>query len=210
MIWLAVGLALTAFIRIWLAPILLAPLAVFLVFGTSGVGVRIVFGAVVAAAFVYAVELLSQDFSIMPTDELLTTTDLLSRSWAYGGSAQQVQTRFNNLGSIVAFLPIGAFTALFRPLPGEVMNSFGTVAGLENLALLLLLAYALVRTRLYELKDPLILWAIFAIVIWAGVYGFISYQNLGSAVRYKLQILPIMVPLLAYLARRRDETHEMN
>ena len=93
-------------------------------------------------------------------------------------------------------------TALFRPLPGEVRNLFGLLAGLENLVFVILLIMAFFRTKLKELKDPLILWAIAICCIWGSLYGMIN-QNLGTFVRYKVQIFPIFLGLLLYLARPR-------
>jgi hypothetical protein len=34
-------------------------------------------------------------------------------------------------------------------------------------------------------------------LIWTGVYAFLSYQNLGTAVRFKAQILPVLFLLYA-------------
>ena len=102
------------------------------------------------------------------------------------------------------FAPLGAFTALFRPLPGELFNPLGLLASLENLVLLALVFLAIKRAKWRDIKQPLILWAITLILIWSVVYGFASSQNLGAAVRWKLQILPLLVGLLCYLGRRRS------
>ena len=96
------------------------------------------------------------------------------------------------------------FTALFRPLPGEVLNPFGWLAGFENAVLLALCGRAVLRTRFRELRDPIVLWAVSFVIVWAIVYGFASYQNLGTAVRFKLQVLPILLGLLFYFGRRRS------
>ena len=105
---------------------------------------------------------------------------------------------------MVAFLPVGMFTALFRPLPGEVLNVFGFFASLENMATLGLLWLAIKRTRWEELKEPVVTWALSLVVAWSTVYAFVSGYNLGTASRYRLQILPVMICLLVYLARRRS------
>jgi uncharacterized membrane protein YfcA len=104
---------------------------------------------------------------------------------------------------MATFVPVGAFTALLRPLPGEVLNPFGLLASFENLVLLALLVRAIKRSKWKELRHPLILWAMTVILVWAVVYGFASTQNLGAAVRWKLQILLLFVGLLCYLGRRR-------
>jgi hypothetical protein len=48
-----------------------------------------------------------------------------------------------------------------------------------------------------------VLWAVLLVVIWASLYGPISYQNLGAAVRFRLQVLPVELLILLYLARPR-------
>jgi hypothetical membrane protein len=78
------------------------------------------------------------------------------------------------------------------------------LAGLENLLLLFLLSLAIIRTRWKDFKNPIILWATLLVLTWATVYSFISSQNLGAAVRFKLQILPILLGLLLYLGQQRQ------
>jgi hypothetical protein len=104
---------------------------------------------------------------------------------------------------MAAFLPLGVFTALFRPLPGEVLNIFGIFASLENMATLGLLWLAIKRTHWEELKEPVVTWALSFVIAWSTVYAFVSSYNLGTASRYRLQILPVMICLLVYLSRRR-------
>jgi hypothetical protein len=142
-------------------------------------------------------------FAIETLADLLSTTNTWSQGWAEGGSAQTIDTEFTGIASMVAFVPKGMFAALFRPLPGEVMNAFGLLAGLENAVILGLLLLAVVRTRLHDLRDPLVVWASLLLLVWAAIYGFVSYQNLGTAVRFRLQVLPVLLLLLLHLARRR-------
>jgi hypothetical protein len=94
------------------------------------------------------------------------------------------------------------FTALFRPLPGEISNAFGILAGLENLALLTIFLVAIKHFRSTELKNPVVLWGVLLVLVWTLAYAFISYQNLGGAVRFRLQILPIFLGLLLKFAIR--------
>ncbi len=89
---------------------------------------------------------------------------------------------------------------MFRPLPGEVNNVFGFLAGLEDSFLLILFALAMKRLRWRELLDPIIIWAILLIVTWAAAYGFIGF-NLGTVCRYRMQILPVFLGILLYLGR---------
>ena len=85
------------------------------------------------------------------------------------------------------------------------MNPFGMLAGLEDLVLLGLLMRALRRFRREYLQRPVIVWAILFVVIWSALYGVISSHNLGAAVRFRLQILPVFLLLLIYLGKPHPE-----
>lgn len=111
--------------------------------------------------------------------------------------------KFNSLRQMILYIPQGIFTVLFRPLPGEVYNVFGFLAGIEDSFLLILFALAMKRLRWRELLDSINIWAILLILIWACVYAFVGF-NLGTVCRYRLQILPVFLGLLMYLARSRD------
>jgi hypothetical protein len=204
MVVIATGILVTMAVRLWLGPILLAPLAVFALWGVKGLVRKCVVLALVLTSFWVAVQKVRENFRIETTQDVVNASHQISRSWQRGGSATQVSD-FSSLAQMIKLAPIEAFTALFRPLPGEVMNLFGWLAGLENAVLLLALFVAAVRTRWWELKDPLVMWVVVLIAAWAHVYGFISSQNLGSAVRFKLQVLPLLWGMLLYLSRRRSE-----
>ena len=199
----AVGVVVAMSIRLWLAPILIAPLGLLLTRSIKERTARwtAATAAVLGmAAAVYAV----RDMLIVETvGELLSTIDAVSRGWSEGGSGQQVTADLTTPAGLLAFLPRGVFTALFRPLPGEVNNLFGLLAGLESAVLVVLLGLSIVRTSWRDLAHPLVQWALVLIVCWSGVYSVLSYQNLGTAVRFKLQILPVLLGTLVLLARRR-------
>ena len=197
------GVAIAACIRIWLGPLLLAPLTVFLLVRLRNPIRKLLVLVPVVAVFFFTMRQFQENFNIDNTAELVSTVDSITHSADWQGGSGQVSVRFTNLGVMLAFIPIGAFTALFRPLPGEVNSLFGILAGLENLLLLWLLFRAVRRTKLRELWESPVLWAVALIAVWSSFYGFASYQNLGAAVRYRLQILPVLLGLLFYLGRRR-------
>lgn len=202
-IWLALSL------RIWLGPILLVPLAVFVLSRMRNLLSRVLFIGIVAAAFIYAGGRFQEQFNIESSNDLVTAIEGRAHSGGWRGNTALSSARsFTSVGQLVAFMPLGAFTALFRPLPGELLSVFGILAGLENLILIVLLCQAFKRTRMSELKDPRVLWALTLILTWSSIYGFISYQNLGAASRFRLQILPVLLCTLLYL--RRDRRMEQN
>lgn len=125
-------------------------------------------------------------------------------SFEAGGSATHEMVNVNSSGSIIRFAPWGAFSALFRPLPGEVRNPFGVLAGLEDLVILWFALRAAMRFRLRALRNPVVLWATALVVLWALFYGFISTHNMGTAVRYRVQIMPVVIMLILYYGQLRE------
>ena len=200
---LLLGVMLAAAMRLWLAPILLAPLWVVAVRLAPGPIRRAAWLAAGGAVVLFGMKLVRQYTTIASMQEVMDTADALARALAMGGSGQEPPRPLTSVGSLVTFLPLGLFTALFRPLPGEVPNPFGVMAGVENVALLLFAAFAALRARLRDFRDPVVLWAVALLGAWGSLYAFLSYSNLGSAARFKLQILPVLLLLLLYLARGR-------
>ena len=201
---LLLGVWIAATIRLWLGPILLLPMVVIALREVKGTLGKVSIIGGVALVTTSVVGVFREKLAIMALEDLYARTETLTTALASGGSGDAA-VQFTGLGSMITFLPVGAFRALFRPLPGEVMNPFGLLAGFENLFLLALVALAVKRLRWATLAEPVVQWALAFIVCWAGVYAFVS-SNLGAAVRFKLQVLPALLCLLLYLARRRDET----
>jgi hypothetical protein len=199
----ALGLALAAWIRVWLAAIFVLPLAVFVLVGRGNRLRKAVMLVIVVPALAVSIDAFSERFQIETTEELVERTDALSQGWARGGAAQHIDGGFTSTGSMLAFLPVGMFTALFRPLPGEVLNPFGVLAGVENLVLLSMLLFAVWKGRWRHLGDPVLAWAAALLCVWAAVYGFVSFQNLGTAFRFKLQVMPILALLCFALWTKR-------
>jgi hypothetical protein len=201
---LAVGIVIATFIRLWAGPILLIPVIVIFMLRKQRIFTRLILTIAIGIFLGMTIIQVQNFFELASLQDLLVSLNTFSRLWNYGGSAQAINTDFTQIDQLITFIPFGAFTALFRPLPGEVLNPFGLLAGLENMLLLFMLSLAIIRTRWKDLKNPIVLWATLLILTWAIVYSFISSQNLGAAVRFKLQILPILLGLLLYLGRRRQ------
>ena len=201
LVWVVLGLVIASFIRIWLGVIFLTPL-IFTYVMTSRTPplAKLSFIVVAVPMFLVALNAFGDRFQIASVEELVATTDKVSTSWDHGGSAQSIQGGFGSLESMIAFIPIGAFTALFRPLPLEVPNMFGLLAGLENAALLGLILVGFMRRGVGWLAQPVLLWATATLLVWASIYGFVSYQNLGTAFRFRVQVVPILLLLGLYLA----------
>lgn len=194
------GLVIASFIRIWLGAIFALPLiAAYVLAGRMSVFAKVVFVLIAVPGFLIALQGFSDRFSVQTTEDLVSTTETISSAWARGGSAQEIEGKFGSIGSMLAFAPLGAFTALFRPLPFEVPNAFGTMAGLENAYILSLFVIGLARRGVGWVRQPVLLWAAGLLLVWGMVYGFVSYQNLGTAFRFRAQAAPILLLLGLYL-----------
>jgi len=204
---MAAGIALGMLIRIWLGPIMVIPAGLLFFKSCRNLPAK-------AALVVISLALLSltagpmlERFKIQAFEDVLSAADKTTQGFVTteGGSTQQLNVDLTSPAGALKFLPVAAFTALFRPLPGEVMNPFGLLAGIESAILLTLLIKACRRTRLKELADPLTLWAVSFVAIWALVNGIVSSTNFGVGVRYKLQVLPVLLGVLLHLSRKREQ-----
>jgi hypothetical protein len=200
LVFVVIGLLIASSIRIWLGMIFATPLiTTYVLSSRSPMVTKLLFILIAAPGFLIALQGFSQQFSLETTQDLITTTQSISTGWARGGSAQQIEGGFTSIGSMIAFMPLGSFTALFRPLPFEVLNPFGMLAGAENDYILALIVIGLMRNGFGWIRQPILLWAVSAVVVWGTVYGFASYQNLGSAFRFRAQIAPILLLFGLYL-----------
>jgi hypothetical protein len=208
-LWIVAGIALTTVIRVWMAAIMIVPLAVVVwqLMPSRSMAMLFMLGcALLALAELKTILHMINLFKAASASELLEQLSKRGQSFEGGGSATGAQLLVTGWGSFVKLAPYGIFSALFRPLPGEVLNPFGLMAGLEGLGLLALALRAAVRFRLRDLREPVIFWALTALLVWATLYGFISTHNMGTAVRYRLQVMPLELLVLLYLGRRRRAT----
>ena len=198
--YVALGLFIASYIRIWLGVIFVTPLIItYVMSGRFSVLTKLIFLLIGIPGFLLALQGFSEQFSLETAQDLVATTDRISGAWAHGGSAQQIEGGFTSIPSMIVFMPIGGFTALFRPLPFEVLNPFGLLAGLENAYILGLFVVGLMRRGFGLFRQPILLWALTTLLVWGAAYGFVSYQNLGSAFRFRMQVVPILLLLGLYL-----------
>jgi hypothetical protein len=199
------GVAIAASIRLWYMLILLGPVLMLGRPGSSKRGGGPVSAVLTIVLLLFAIQFYGGAMGLHSTGAIVDHLNTVSRSWTFGGSALDTP-EINSIGSMLSFAPLGMFTALFRPLPGEVMNLFGLIAGVENLFLLVLIAIAFRRSKLLQPADNSAwFWAFSLVVVWSFLYGFISFQNLGTAVRFKLQILPVLLTMLFWRLSNRNE-----
>ncbi len=116
-----------------------------------------------------------------------------------GGSGAELPDLKNDGGGAVALI---MFSGIFRPLPFDITNPFTALAALENTIILGMALIALKRFRLAYLREPLVLWPLFYILMWSALFGLIVMANFGAGARYKLQMWPFLLLLLIILVTR--------
>lgn len=126
-------------------------------------------------------------------NSLLERINTISRSWAIGGSGQ-IPPTFHSISDILLFLPLGMFTALFRPQLTDINNMFSLFAAIENVILIIGIFIAFSK-RLNNDYNLIFFRRIFInfLILWSMVYSFISYQNLGAASRFRCQITGLLL-----------------
>ncbi len=196
---LAAGLGVAWVVRPWLVFILCVPLGMFYIMKIRSRFFKMI--AIAALPFILssATESIMGSLGLHSAEEVVSVTHSVSRSWSRGGAAQEVP-EFKTGMDMITFAPVGLFTALFRPLPGEVLNPFAIIAGFENLLLLLLFMrgwkiFGIGNTLSHTFTATMLSF----VLAWGLIYGFISYQNLGAAVRFKLQVLPALIGLVLFM-----------
>lgn len=196
-----VGVLVASLIRTWMAGIMIVPLIALVYALERSMLSRIMTTIVVIAGVTAALPFVMEAFYLQAAQDITEQIATISGRFNLGESAGGAFV-LDSPSDLVRYAPLGMFSALFRPLPGDVMNAFGVVASLEDVLLLGLLVRAMARLRRGDFSDPLVVWALFVVVIWALIYAFVSSQNFGTAVRYRAQILPLMLGLLLYLGRK--------
>lgn len=202
---LALGVLIATFIRQWLAVIMMIPFSAMMLVEIKGTLTKACISVLIGIALMLSISPLMEVFKIEAAADILSVADKTTKGYVStaGGSTQQLDVDLSTPTGIALFLPRGAFTALFRPLPGDVLNPFGMLASLESAFLLVLLFLAIKRSSLRDLKEPLVLWGVLFLAVWSLINGIVSSANFGVAVRYKLQVLPLMLGVFFHLSRKR-------
>ncbi len=203
---LILGISLSMYIREWFGLILFLPFAALFFLGLRKSG-KILFLLLFANFVVLFKDMLIKFLQPQSLSKLVRVANHMSYAFDAGGSALGRHEYFSNVSQMLVYIPRGLFTALFRPLPGEVHNLFGFLSGIENILILIILLLVIRKIRWADLKEPLFIWAILLILVWGSVYSFLAY-NLGTISRYRLQIMPILLVVILYLFRRRRAAME--
>lgn len=201
----ALGAVIAAFIRVYFLPILTVPLALAFFVQTRRPIVRALLLPFILAGAHFSVTSFQKDIKVDSFDAFSAYQANIATNWK-GGSGFALPT-VDTPVMLVAVAPLGAFTALFRPMIFEAHNPFALAAALDNTFLLILAIYAFARSRLREFAQPEILWMSIFVLLWSTMYGLGS-GNMGAISRFKIQVLPTFITLLVYMARKRMQQPE--
>ena len=196
------GLAVASVVRIWMGPILLVPALVLFALKIRHIGWRVLTVSAALALLAFLAPVTASRLEIDPTSDLFSSTQSLSRGWDKANSALHPDIQLNSMTDLILFTPQGVFAAYFRPLPGDLPHLLGWIAGLEDLILLLLSAWALLKMRKRYLRNHFFLWGVALLITWGLAYSLVSYKDLGTAVRFRLQIMPVLLGMVWFLISR--------
>jgi hypothetical protein len=196
------GVLAVSTIRIWMGPILIVPCVLVIISRLRSMPWRIVTVGLIATALATLGSATVSRLSLQNASGLIEATRAVTDGWENANSSLDRDVELNSAWDLALFAPRGLFDTFFRPLPGDVTNLFGWMAGFENLALLLLSIWAAFRFRIAHLQNSVFLWSLLLLLTWGLAYCLITHRDLGTAVRFKLQILPILVGVIGYLIRQ--------
>lgn len=211
----AAGIILATVMRSWLGVILVLPLGYF--FARTGRSPlrRLIFTIGGVAIFFAMLSRFAGGMDIESSDDLVKRTRSITRGFSSSRSGtNEVAASVRSVPMMVAVLPVGIATVLFRPLPGEINNPFGMLAGLENAILLFMFGSSVralindreLRRRMFS--EPIFVWAILLIVAWCAAYGLVSIENLGASVRFRLPIITVFFGVLLWIRYVREEVQD--
>ncbi len=204
-LWAVVGgILAVSTIRIWMGPILILPCLLVVISRIKSAGWRLVAATSIIAALATLGSATMDRLALNDASDLLEATRAVTDGWDNANSSLQRDVELNSSWDLILYAPQGLFDTFFRPLPGDVDNLFGWMAGLENVGLLLLSVWAMFRVRLRHFSSPVFFWSISLLLTWGSAYSIITHKDLGTAVRFKLQILPILLGIIGYLLRQQS------
>jgi hypothetical protein len=195
------GIGAASAVRIWMGPILIVPCLLILGTRIKSFGWRIAAVVLFGLALATLGPAAADRLELAKASDLLEATRNVSRGWE-ANSGIRFDGEPDSSWDLILFTPQSMFIAYFRPLPGDVTNLFGWLAGFENLGLLMFFIWAVFRLRLAYLRNHLFLWGAALLLCWGLAYSVVAYKDLGTAVRFKLQILPILLGMIGFLIRQ--------
>lgn len=143
--------------------------------------------------------------SIFEVRKVTSFNDIFERLYSvaklmsFGGSAIEVNNISTLWGYLYYYIP-NLFTALFRPMFYDVNSLFTLFNAVENTLLLYVCVRYILLKPLEILTNKYLRVLLLFVFIWSLLYVVVSSANLGAAVRFKLQVLPIIL-IIVFIVR---------
>lgn len=195
------GAALASHVRPYFLPIMGIPLAFAFLAQSRHHVIRLLILPFILAGMNYSVRTFQNAMEVDSFESFAKYQSKVAANWV-GGSSFSLPTIDTPVKALIVS-PFAIFTALFRPTLFEAHNPFAFASALDNTVLLILFFYAIVRSRFREIFKPETIWMSAFVVVWAIMYG-LGTGNLGAISRFKIQVLPVFIVLLVYMARKRQ------
>jgi len=139
-------------------------------------------------------------------DNFFESVNYISRTMSYGNSSTN-PAEIHSLGDYMLYYIPNLFTALYRPAIWDVRNILTLVSAIEN-SLLLYFSYQYIAKNItYLWRNQYTRFLIVYILTWSLLYVIISPPNLGAAIRFKLQVLPVIL-ILIFIPMKRIKDGE--
>ncbi len=141
-------------------------------------------------------------FALDQALETVVVTQQDLKSDYYGGNSFDIGDFDASIGGVASKFPIATASGLYRPGVWESRSVVMMLSGLENLFLLILTAWVLVKVRWKLLKLMFTERVVFFMLIFAVLFAFvigISTSNFGALVRFKIPLLPFFPSALFIL-----------
>jgi hypothetical protein len=115
----------------------------------------------------------------------------------YGGNSFDIGDFEPTMGGMLSKFPQATAAGLYRPYLWDSATLFMLLSGLENLVLLLLTLYIILRVGPFRFfrqmaEDPFLLFC-FAFAIILAFFIGLTTANFGALVRYRIPLLPFFV-----------------
>lgn len=200
-----IGIAIVAIVRVWVGTLLVVA-ALFVLLVQSKVTFKWLMSACLLTAAAIVLGVTTQYKVMLPEAESpIDVYANIDRSWARANSRLDVEVDFGNLTEVMEFVPIGCLIALYCPMPWQAHNFPSALASIESCFVLLMTIIALLKLRRCHWTDKIFVWGVMLVVMWSLVYSLIAFRDLGSAVRFRSQVIPIMVGLFYLVICGREQ-----
>jgi len=126
------------------------------------------------------------------------------------GSYSEVPLVDSTVVSVTSKLPIGFWDSMMKPYIWQSKNPMMLMSAAENIAVIILLIYALVyhdRKKTYDYN--LILFICLSVGLYFGIIGIMT-PVLGNLVRYKVVMMPLLVFVLLLIVDEKRLSFQKN